>query len=1110
MPGNSNLHVSSRNKQDEFYTNLQFVEDELKHHRDHIKKRTNAMNRTTFLTLILSVCAACAGAETFRFASGDLRLVFRDNGRVAELKDTAGRKYLATVSPWVSRIEKDGKWVFAEKAAKREDGALAFTFADGTEVVESVEPFDGGFAFTVVGSTVPDGTQSLILALMRPDCSKYMGSFACIASDDERAVCLRSFDHRLGMSAREDAMKIELSESARAKGMRFGLAAGPRDGILVRLQELVRKSGLSYSEAGGPWSLGSKAARQSYIFANMTPRNDESVSDAWIDMVRRSGASVLHIHCFEESLGHYGVNKAKYPGGVDQLKAVADRARAAGLDVSIHSLTGCISFYDPWVTPVAHSNLIATYTYTLAQPLTKDSTEVVVEELPGPKHDVVTTYTSNGNVLAIDGELITYTGIRREKPYAFTGIIRGKLPYMGRDLPATAADHPAGAKVKYLQQRYFCYYPEPDSPLAVELADSLAGVYNAIGANMIYFDGSEGMKSTYGTAKMASLIVDRLSRKQGAPHIEMSCTNPHFWPFRCTMGAWDNVRFGAKSFEDLHIRANVNGGRKTDFLDGQMGWWAPQLASKAIRSRFPDETEYFAAKNAGYDFAMSLQGIDANAGFIPDLQEKAVTLIGWYERFRLARAFAPDVQKELATLGHEGELRQNPKTGAWEYAPLRIIRQRILGEGVGDRWTCRLKKAVPATLRIETFYNLSPFESPAATKVFDGAAFASAKRVAAGKASIAAAATSDPERGDVTRLTAFNDTGATRGAWAGFERTWEGPKYFSVGQAAGIGFWVKGDGSGAILNVQLEHPRIHDLTHADNLVKLDFKGWRYVELLFRERDVDEISKYVWPHKVTHPEYMNRLQTDCVSAVRVYLNEIPVSASEGVLDSDSTDAAARNPSVDILLSEIKALGLKETTAEDVKIKLNGQKVELPFEEIAAGDWAELEDGVWTLYDEKGGFKERAAGPRLTLKAGENKFRYSADVSGRAAARAEVKVFVRAKPMPALADLTAEQRKALAWEAEMPAHWVPAKGADALPSVKVRPGEKAKLAVKVRGPVADPVLTVNGQTWKLASVPAKAVRTFTDGPVVSGVVDVKLESSDPTAADALVEFVKNYAE
>ena len=35
--GNSNLHDSSRNKQDEFYTNLQLIEDELKHYRAHFK-----------------------------------------------------------------------------------------------------------------------------------------------------------------------------------------------------------------------------------------------------------------------------------------------------------------------------------------------------------------------------------------------------------------------------------------------------------------------------------------------------------------------------------------------------------------------------------------------------------------------------------------------------------------------------------------------------------------------------------------------------------------------------------------------------------------------------------------------------------------------------------------------------------------------------------------------------------------------------------------------------------------------------------------------------------------------------------------------------------------
>ena len=37
MAGNSNLHDSAKNRQDEFYTNLQLIEDELKHYRSHFK-----------------------------------------------------------------------------------------------------------------------------------------------------------------------------------------------------------------------------------------------------------------------------------------------------------------------------------------------------------------------------------------------------------------------------------------------------------------------------------------------------------------------------------------------------------------------------------------------------------------------------------------------------------------------------------------------------------------------------------------------------------------------------------------------------------------------------------------------------------------------------------------------------------------------------------------------------------------------------------------------------------------------------------------------------------------------------------------------------------------
>ena len=1058
--------------------------------------------KTLFVGVLLAALSASAASVVVE--DEDVALRF-DAGRLMSLKEKAGgRELVRVVAPWVSYHDAKGRWIMSESQERRADGSVAFLFKDGGRVVERFEKVDGDIKFTVVESTLKD-VAKVIPGYLRPACTNYVGGMAAALSDDASVVCMRSCDYALLMQTTPESLSVSVAKPHDFVGKSFVLVAGPRDGFLPRVRKVVKASGLAYSEAGGPWSLGSPQTRQSYLFANLHAK----AADAWIDCALRAGISILHLHCWELYLGHYDVNPQKYPGGLPTLKAVADKVKAAGMNVSMHSLTANISFYDSWVTPVAHSNLIATYTYTLAQPLTKDATEVVVNELPGPKHDVVMTYTSTGNALAIDGELVTYTGIRREKPYAFTGIVRGAYK-------TKSFDHPAGAGVKYLQQRYFAFYPEVDSPLADELADRLAGVYNAVGSDMIYYDGSEGMKDPYATAKMAAKITDRLDRTRHPPRVEMSCMQPHFWPFRSTIGAWDNVRYGAKPFEDSHILSNRAAGQKANFTETQMGWWQPQMPNKAVRCRFPDETEYFAAKNAGADSAMSLQGINANPGFIPVHQEKAITLIGWYERFRLARAFADDVQQELATLGCEGRLRQD-EDGVWTYMPVRIDVNHVRGEGVGNRWKVTAKEACPAGLRIETHYNLSDYARSKAPALLDATTLPAAKPTLAARGpkglTAKAEAVEDAEFGRVTRLTAFNDTGSRRSSWIQWERGFPGPQYKDLGDVAGVGFWVKGDGSGAVLNVELEHPREYDLTHADHLVKLDFKGWKYVELLFRERDIEEYLKYAWPLDVRHPTYMNVLRTKFVSAVRVLLNDIPVSQNEGVLDSNSETAASRPPSVDIALSDIKPLAMRETSAEDVTLKLNGEAVVAPFE-FASGDWAELEDGVWSLYNEKGELKSRAKGPALALKAGANECAYSAKVSDRAAARADVTLFAKGRPVPALKELTDEMKKGLAWEAELPVEWAPAKGAAALPPVKVRPGEDAKLEVTIRGPVKDPVLKVKKffgwHEWKLASVAEGEVKKFTDGPTVDGVREMTLESSDPASANALVEVVKRYVD
>ncbi len=1039
-----------------------------------------------------------SAAEPFSIRGTDIELSFK-GGNCESLKETAsGRELLREACPWASYVTSDGKAVQSSDISSGADGALVITFKDGVRLVERFKDAKFGLEFSVEEFTASD-CQSVTLACLRPACRSYIGGMANASSDDDSAVALRAFDYEGEMKASRDGLTVSVAGRFKAKGKRFALLAGSRHGVVEKLRDAVKASGLVYSEAGGPWSLGSPQTRQSYMFANMFSKS----VDAWIDAAVRAGVSIIHLHSWHDTLGHYEVNPRKYPGGISDMKSVADKIRAAGLNVSMHTLTACIDFRDSWVTPVAHSNLIATYTYTLANPLTKDSTEVVVNELPGPKHDVVMTYSSNGNAIEIEGEIVTYTGIRREKPYAFTGITRGAIN-------TKVKDHAAGTRAKYLQQRYFSFYPEVDSPLADELADRLAYVYNTIGADMVYFDGSEGMRDPYAIAKMGAKIAARLDRRRNPPRIEMSCSPPHFYPFRSTIGALDNVTFGAKPFEAYHIRANRASGQKSNFIETQMGWWQPQMPKKTSRCRFPDETEYFAAKNAGVDSAMSLQGLNANSGFLPALQEKALTKIGWYERFRLARAFSDDVIRELADETKEGILEQGAK-GEWLYTPIEACMHRVRGDGVGNRWKFNVASSGTADVRVEALSNLSSYESPAARSVFNSTSLTKFKPISAKGVKLAAVSADDPERGCVTRLTAVNDSGRRRGAWARLERTFDGPEYLNLDGAEGIGLWVKGDGSGAILDVQLQNPREHAAARSDHLVKIDFKGWKYVELPFRERDVDAYLKYEWPFVIGNPEYMNLLRPKFVAVVRIFLNEIPVAGVEGVLDANSENIGSRPPSLDVSISDIKALALRETTCEDISLKVNGEKVPVPFE-FMVGDYAELKDGVWNLYDEKGDFKKRANGSSIELKAGVNDCSYVARASDRAAARAEVTFFVRGNPRPALKPLTDEMRGSLSWEAEMPVEWSPSKGADTLPPVKMRPGEDARLEVTLRGPVKDPVLKVKRffgwHEWKLESVEAGRVKKFTDGPTVDGVRALRLESSDPENANALVEIVKRY--
>lgn len=980
------------------------------------------------------------------FANRRATLTIDTQGRAVSLRtrDTR-RELLAKPHPLVTARLADGRSLTARSVTRKGDTlTFAFPRSAGAAVVD-VDTHRDFFTFTVRSLTLTNAA-SLTFCSLAVAPAKYQGSMANMLSDDADAVCLRGYDLPVEMELSGSVLSVGTTAAHALTGWRAGLAAGPKAEMPAMLRAMAESAGVPFSKLGGPWSLGAEANRGSYLFADLA----HAATDDWIELARRGGFTTVHLHAWWRSLGHYEVSTNLYPRGLADMRDTVSRIHAAGLRAGIHTLTACIEPHDPWITPEASPDLIPFDTYTLARPLAATDTVLYVNEKPSPRHDTVFTYMSNGNAIRIGSEIVQYAEVTREPPYAFSKCKRGAF----KTRPAA---HAVGERADYLQQRYLAFYPQPDSPLAADLADHIANVFNSCGLDQIYFDGSEGMMSRYGIDAMRHAIFKRL---KGDPLVEASCHGEHNWWFHSRLGAWDHPVWAAKRFQDKHI-AESSRYRDSDLLEPQMGWWAPRMPTPQARGHFLDEMEYFACKNLGLDAAMSIQGVNVSHAPLPFHIERQFTLLGWYEHLRLARYFDSQTVARVAVPGDEFRLRQD-RDGAWRFTPVKMSAHRISSLGNGsEKWSSLNPCAEqPLSARIEALYAVAPYDSPKRIPLADAADFAAFKTATA-SSSIAltlAEETADVKGGHHNlRLHAENKGASRVGAWARATLEFPAP-YRSLNGAGAFGVWVKGDGKGALLNLQLGTPREYMHALSDHYVTLDFTGWRYVELLVRERDVERMADYTWPYGGAYDIYRNPLDMAHISQVSLYLNDLPTGAS-----------------VEVTVSPVMALPVQSAALQNPTLIVNGQTLTLPFT-LSSGDFAELEpDGLCTHFSDRGDPLDRirlpyvapaSAGPAHVpmLRAGPNTFSFACTPPSNASARAEVTVNAFGAPFG-----TPNPRRRIGWEHlsreyEMTRLITEPAGPDNAWDVAVRPGEKAKLEIELCGAMGSPVLTVGGRALR----------------------------------------------
>ncbi|MGQ9505362.1 MAG: hypothetical protein ACUVQG_08745 [Thermogutta sp.] len=828
--------------------------------------------------------------------------------------------------------------------------------------------------------------------LVRP--GQLVSGIAGIAQGEKFAVAVRSLNLSIlgevhsrsssGLSAKSESGQAEslpgqLAAVSAVASKEHGLVGAsvvlvgcPAAQVRSVLQEALEQEGAVRSPVGGPWALDAPETEGSYVFATAS----EQTVDAWIDLAKRAGIAQIHLIGWEQTLGHYQPRKNLFPNGLDGLKQVVEKIHAAGLKAGMHTLTGCISPSDPWVTPKPDPRLAVDARFTLAAPLDEKSDRIVTQERPD-NLDTVWAYGGHGNVLRIGDELIQYSGLAQEPPYGFTGCRRGAFG-------TVAQKHEGGASVEHLFVRYGCFLPDENSTLVDEIAEAIAEVYNTCGFDMIYMDGAEGMPGGwYGISRMREAIFRRLQRRT---LVEASCWDYHSWAFHSRLGAWDHPNWGLKPFVDWHCRSNEEH-RRSCLLPVQLGWWAILGPSRDHDAELPDEFEYLCVKSLAYGMPMSFQGIAPGDNPPCARQPEYLEMLGRYERLRLSQEVPVTIREQIKQQGQDFHLEVH-EDGSWCFRPVDYQSHKVLG-AIPESATWSVENRYPAQplrVRIQALYGVQPYESEDGLELvgFNKPDEFSATAQAAGVKAALEIVNDEIKVGSASgKLSAVNEGNSSRGAWARFTRTFD--PHINFQERAALGVWVHGDGSGALLNFQLSNPLHYWPTCDEHYVKLDFQGWRYMELLLRERDADDFHRYVWPYGSYYAVvYRSPLIQDHVSELNLYVNEVPAQGK-----------------MSCLISPIRALPVVPIKLANPTFESNGRRLTFPVV-LTSGSYLEFDgQGEARVYDERGKLVQTVGtqGDIPTVNAGTNMihFSYQAETPEGVHPRTKVTVITMGDPI-----------------------------------------------------------------------------------------------------------------
>lgn len=446
------------------------------------------------------------------------------------------------------------------------------------------------------------------------------------------------------------------------------LVASPLEDFRRLLRKVAGAFDLPRNEKDGIPSKELPMARGSYWFLSFGQKDVDRV----VALCRKTGFKQVFMNfwSWSTSPGHYPINKANYPDGLESLRRTVRRLHEHGILVGMHTYASKVSKRDPYVRPVPDRRFLVVGRASLAEAVDSTATTIRLREQlrdwpgsPGCPRKLWEGGIRKHQEVVIEHEIVQYEAIGPAGRWdTLLGCRRGAWG-------TKAASHPEGAECR----RYAVdgcidgYLIDQQTSLFQEVTSRLAELFEACDFDMIYFDGSEDVdprRFEYYAANVQATVMRKIRKR---PIIHQGGGFHHYlWHSFTRSGTVDTylstiygyLQAGGNLAHWPTVREHINRSVRyveslqADMIPGELGWFGIWPKGKHTEGLQLDEVEYLMAKSLALDAPISLQTSFSQMAEHP-LCPEILEIVRVYEQLRLLGQLPPEVRKRLRQMNKD-------------------------------------------------------------------------------------------------------------------------------------------------------------------------------------------------------------------------------------------------------------------------------------------------------------------------------------------------------------------------------------------------------------------------------------------------------------------------